>query len=93
MKQRRPANPIIRAVSWSKEEVEILNQQVRIHGVPKWTAISRAFTHKTATHCRQRWYNNLNSDNVSTTIWTAYEDNLLLESQQKLGNKWIQVVV
>ena len=84
-------NPI--RVFWSEEEDEILKQQVRIHGVPKWKAISRAFMHKTATHCRHRWYNYLNSDNVKTTNWTHDEDNLLLESQHKLGNKWMKVVV
>ena len=80
-------------VSWSKEEDDILKQQVRIHGAPKWTAIAKALTHKTATQCRHRWYNYLNSHDVKTANWSNAEDNLLLESQKKLGNKWIKVLV
>ena len=77
-------------LSWSKEEDEILKKQIRIYGIPKWKVISKVLINKTASQCRHRWFNYLCSE-VKTTDWTPEEDNLLLESQQKLGNKWMKV--
>ena len=77
---------------WSKEEDEILKQQVRIHGVPKWKAIAKAIVDKTPRQCRHRWYNCLSAD-IKKTDWTPEEDALLLQSQQMLGNKWMKVSV
>ena len=77
-------------VFWSKEEDAMLKMQVRIHGIPKWKAVSKAFINKTASQCRNRWLNYLCSE-VKTIDWTPDEDKLLLESQQTLGNKWVKV--
>ena len=77
-------------LNWSKEEDEILKQQIGIHGIPKWKVISKAFISKNSKQCRHRWYNYLNFG-IKKTDWTHEEDNLLLQSQRKLGNKWIRV--
>jgi hypothetical protein len=75
---------------WSKEDDEILKQQVRIHGIPKWKHVSKAFKNKTSRQCRHRWFNYFCCD-VNKTDWSVEEDALLLQSQQKWGNKWTKV--
>ena len=40
--------------------------------------------------CRERWHNHLNPD-INKTAWSEFEDRTILESHNKLGNRWAEI--
>nr|XP_043608573.1 transcription factor MYB88-like [Erigeron canadensis] len=77
-------------VSWSKEEDDILREQIRTHGTDNWTIIASKFDNKTTRQCRRRWFTYLNSD-VKKGGWSPEEDMLLCEAQKMFGNRWTEI--
>jgi hypothetical protein len=45
---------------------------------------------RTSRQCRERWENYL-APSARKTSWTPQEDQLLIESQQRWGNKWAKI--
>ncbi|KAL7110214.1 hypothetical protein ACP275_05G010900 [Erythranthe tilingii] len=77
-------------VSWSKEEDDILREQIRVHGTENWAIIASKFKDKTTRQCRRRWFTYLNSD-FKKGGWSPEEDMLLCEAQKIFGNRWTEI--
>ncbi|KAL3824152.1 hypothetical protein ACJIZ3_020181 [Penstemon smallii] len=77
-------------VSWSKEEDDVLREQINIHGTENWAIIASNFKDKTTRQCRRRWFTYLNSD-FKKGGWSPEEDMLLCEAQKMFGNRWTEI--
>jgi hypothetical protein len=72
---------------WSRQEDEVLCQQVEEHGAANWNALALALPGRTGKQCRERWISRL-SPELSAEVWTPDEDNVLVSLQQEYGNGW-----
>ncbi|XP_027346838.1 transcription factor MYB88-like [Abrus precatorius] len=77
-------------VTWTREEDDILREQIGIHGTENWAIIASKFEDKTTRQCRRRWYTYLNSD-FKRGGWSPEEDRLLCEAQKLFGNRWTEI--
>ena len=75
---------------WSKGDDDLLRKHIRIYGLANWKVVANVFKgEKTPRQCRHRWTNILRA--FKTGPWTSAEDQLLLMSHAKYGNKWTKV--
>jgi hypothetical protein len=75
---------------WSREEDDLLASLVAKHGAKKWSVIAEFVPGRIGKQCRERWLNHLDTS-VKKTPWTEEEDNILLETQRKIGNRWCEI--
>ena len=68
--------------------VEAISGEVR----PKkrWALIASHIPGRAGKQCRERWLNHLDS-RVVKSDWTPDEDAILLDAQQRVGNKWSEI--
>ena len=83
-------NPELIKGSWTTREDEIITQWVNEHGPRNWSALAQTLPGRLGKQCRERWVNNLSPDLIHQP-WTEEEDKLLIEHQQKWGNKWAKI--
>lgn len=83
-------NPQLIKGNWSKEEDEILTQWVHENGENGWTKIAAKLPGRIGKQCRERWTNCL-KPNIKKTNWTEEEDNLVIQLQSVMGNKWAKM--
>lgn len=83
-------NPKLVKGNWSKEEDEILTKWVHEHGESGWTKVAAQLPGRIGKQCRERWTNCL-KPNIKKTNWTEDEDNLIIQLQAKMGNKWAKM--
>ena len=60
------------------------------HGEGNWSFIARHFSGRIGKQCRERWHNQLRPD-IKRDAWDEAEEQLLIETHQKLGNKWSDI--
>lgn len=78
---------------WSTEEDACILKLVRAHGTKNWTVIAQGLAEKlggpgrSGKQCRTRWLNHLNPD-IKKAPWTAQEEAIVQDAQQRLGNRW-----
>ena len=72
---------------WSEEEDAILRSLVEKFGPKKWSTIASYINGRIGKQCRERWLNHL-SPAVSKDVWTEEEDEILINAQIQMGNKW-----
>jgi hypothetical protein len=80
------AIPINRG-AWSQGEDDLLASGVRRFGSKKWTDIAKLVPNRTAKQCRERWCNRL-APTVRHEPFEAWEDQIIVEKQRELGNRW-----
>jgi hypothetical protein len=73
--------------TWTKQEDDFLVQAVSHLGPTKWNDIAKFVPSRTAKQCRERWYNHL-SPTLKKDPFEAWEDQLIMEKQRLLGNRW-----
>jgi hypothetical protein len=73
--------------AWSQMEDELLASGVRRFGSKKWTEIAKMVPNRTAKQCRERWCNRL-APTVRHEPFEAWEDDIIVEKQRELGNRW-----
>ena len=56
-------------------------------GPKKWSTIASYINGRIGKQCRERWLNHL-SPEVSKDVWTEEEDEILINAQIQMGNKW-----
>ena len=83
-------NPELIKGSWTTQEDEIITQWVTDHGPRNWSTLAATLPGRLGKQCRERWVNNL-SPELTHQPWTEEEDKLLIEHQQKWGNKWAKI--
>ena len=76
--------------SWSKEENSHLNELVDKFGPGNWGEIAMRLESRNAKQCRERWHNQLNPKVVKTP-WLEAEDQVILEMQARIGNRWATI--
>jgi len=75
---------------WTPEEDAKVVSLVQKYGQKKWSLIAKELKGRLGKQCRERWYNHLNPD-INKGEWTKAEDGMILESHEKLGNKWAEI--
>ncbi|XP_076907262.1 transcription factor MYB64-like [Bidens hawaiensis] len=59
-------------------------------GVRKWAQIAEQMIGRAGKQCRERWHNHLRPD-IKKDTWNEDEERMLVESHQKIGNKWAEI--
>eukprot|EP00826_Nyctotherus_ovalis_P007973 TRINITY_DN12062_c0_g2_i1.p1 TRINITY_DN12062_c0_g2~~TRINITY_DN12062_c0_g2_i1.p1 ORF type:complete len:442 (+),score=114.74 TRINITY_DN12062_c0_g2_i1:169-1494(+) len=81
---------------WTTEEDSAITSLVALHGIRKWTLISRKLQEKFRIHgrsgkqCRERWHNHLDPG-VKKEPLSSEEERLIFEAHRKLGNRWADI--
>jgi len=78
--------------SWTKREDGIVLEMVNKYGLGniKWSVIAHQLTGRLGKQCRERWFNHLDPD-LKKESWSLEEDNVLMEAQATMGNRWCQI--
>lgn len=74
---------------WSFEEDQML-QYLVTQGCHLWGQIAERIPGRTPKQCRERWKNHLDPC-INKGPYTTEEDQVILQAQSKLGNKWSQI--
>ncbi|RWS04661.1 transcriptional activator Myb-like isoform X3 [Dinothrombium tinctorium] len=83
-------NPNLVKGPWTKEEDDKVIELVKKYGPKKWTLIAKHLKGRIGKQCRERWHNHLNPE-INKSAWTAYEENLIIESHKQWGNQWARI--
>ena len=83
-------NPILVKGPWTKEEDQVVLDLVRKYGPKNWSFIASKLSGRIGKQWRERWHNHLNPD-INNEKWTEEEDNIILNSHKKYGNKWAEI--
>ena len=75
---------------WSADEDVKIVALVGEHGTRAWSVIAAQLPTRTGKQCRERWHNQLDP-NITKTDWSAAEDEALLASHRRFGNKWAEI--
>ncbi|MFS7964791.1 putative transcription factor MYB-HB-like family [Helianthus anomalus] len=75
---------------WTDDEDRKLLKLVKVHGVRKWSHIAEQMIGRAGKQCRERWHNHLRPD-IKKDTWNEDEERMLVETHQKLGNKWAEI--
>ncbi|EAX90942.1 Myb-like DNA-binding domain containing protein [Trichomonas vaginalis G3] len=75
---------------WSQQEDELLTRAVMQLGPKKWQDISRFVPTRTSKQCRERWFNCLNPNNKHGAF-EPWEDQIIIEKQKEIGNRWSSI--
>jgi len=73
-------------VSWSLEEDKKLKELIKEYGF-KWKEISKNMEGKDRKQCRERYVNCLDPG-ISNKPWTEAENQVIIQLQRSVGNKW-----
>ncbi|ETW04244.1 hypothetical protein, variant, partial [Aphanomyces invadans] len=71
---------------WRPDEDDVLRQLVA-EGRKNWGQVAARIPGRTSKQCRERWYNHLDP-NIVRGDYTAEEDQIIIEAQQRIGNRW-----
>ena len=73
--------------SWTQQEDEQLIAAVNQLGPKKWIDIAKFVPTRTSKQCRERWHHRLDP-NIKHEPFEPWEDQLIIEKQQEIGNRW-----
>ncbi|KAF0699876.1 Aste57867_9586 [Aphanomyces stellatus] len=71
---------------WRPDEDDVLRQLVA-EGRKNWGQVAARIPGRTSKQCRERWYNHLDP-NIIRGDYTQEEDQVIIEAQQRIGNRW-----
>ena len=74
---------------WTKDEDKIIIDSIKL-GVTKWRAIAELIPGRIGKQCRERWFNHLDP-RIKKGAWSEEEDKILIESQNRMGNRWCEI--
>lgn len=75
---------------WTAEEDNRLLELAKQHGTANWGLIAEKLENRSGKQCRERYHNHL-LDHIKKGDWTAEEDSIIMEMQQKIGNQWAKI--
>lgn len=85
-------DPALVKGSWKGEEDALIMKWVSEHGAKDWGTLAEKLPGRISKQCRERWHNHL-SPNVLKSDWSEWEDQILIEKQRQLGNKWAKIAM
>ena len=71
---------------WTREEDSLLVALVKRFGAKRWSVIASHVPGRKGKQCRERFKNHLDPS-VKKTPWIDEEDKILLDAQQRIGNR------
>ena len=74
---------------WTKDEDKIIIDCIKL-GVTKWSEIAERIPGRIGKQCRERWVNHLDP-RIKKGAWSEEEDKMLIESQNRMGNRWCEI--
>ncbi|XP_051197202.1 uncharacterized protein [Lolium perenne] len=78
---------------WSPEEDQRLRDYILKHGLGCWSAVpSKAGLQRNGKSCRLRWINYLRPG-LKRGMFSQEEEDVVINLQAKLGNKWSQIAM
>ena len=77
-------------MDWTANEDALLIKLVERYGPKKWSVIALHVPGRKGKQCRERWKNHLDSS-VKKHPWSGEEDQVLLEAQGRIGNRWCEI--
>lgn len=91
-------NEYTRKQLWNSIEDQALLNLVSVKGPKYWSVIARELNSlihnglhiRQGRQCRERWFNHVDPL-LNKGQWTPEEDELLIEKQRELGNKWSEI--
>jgi len=83
-------NPNLVKGPWTEEEDRKVIELVNLYGIKKWKVIATYLPGRIGKQCRERWMNHLDP-NIKKGNWQPNEDEVILEQQSKIGNKWAAI--
>jgi hypothetical protein len=87
---KKVANPSIVRGSWTGQEDKLILTWVMQYGPQKWANLADLLPGRIAKQCRERWYNHLDP-NIKRSTWTPIEDQIIIDTIQKIGTKWADI--
>jgi hypothetical protein len=81
--------PVNRGI-WDHAEDDLLTAAVRRLGSKKWVDIAKLVPNRTPKQCRERWCNHL-APSVRHEPFAPWEDQLIMDKQRELGNRWSSI--
>jgi len=75
---------------WTTEEDEQLIRLIEKYGTKNWRVIATHLKERLPKQCRERWINHLDPSIIKGKL-TEDEWNLVLSSQENLGNRWSEI--
>lgn len=85
--RRKVEREVVKKEKWTPEQDKRLIDSIRKHGLESWVVIAKDVRGRTGKQCRERWLSALNPS-ISKERFTKEEDNMILEMQREMGNKW-----
>ena len=84
--------------TWLPEEDEALRAVVEARGAKAWSIVAREVNKavhqgipiRQGKQCRERYFNHIDP-NLKRDKWSPDEDLLVMEQQQKIGNRWSEI--
>jgi len=79
---------------WTQDEDKVIVNLINTYGIGniKWSEIASNLPGRLGKQCRERWVNHLDPS-LKKGPWTPEEDKVLMEQQERLGNKWRDIAV
>jgi len=74
---------------WTAEEDATIVNAIKA-GLTKWSEIAGSISGRIGKQCRERWFNHLDPS-IKKCGWSEEEDRILVEYQEKLGNRWCEI--
>lgn len=75
---------------WTSDEDNLLLQLAKQNGTSNWGLIAEKLENRSGKQCRERYHNHL-LDHIKKGDWTAEEDKIIMDMQQKIGNQWAKI--
>lgn len=85
-----PDGRIITKGPWTKAEDVLLRRMVAKQGARNWREIAAKLKGRVAKQCRERWHHHL-CPGIKKTAWEAYEDQIIVDTQARVGNRWAEM--
>jgi hypothetical protein len=83
-------NPRLVKGGWTRDEDEVIGKYVEANGTKDWAKLALLLSGRTGKQCRERFKNHLDPD-VMRRVWTADEDQRLIDLHRELGNQWTHI--
>jgi hypothetical protein len=78
--------------SWSQQEDDLLVHAVNQIGTARWVDVAKFVPSRTSKQCRERWHNRL-SPALKKEPFEPWEDQIILQKQKQLGNRWSAIAL